>query len=52
MAWATPGSWTVKNWPCDEDGKNCGPTEGGVDTQYYVDPSTYVQSGKSPLGGA
>ena len=22
-AWATPGSWTEVNFPCDEDGGNC-----------------------------
>ena len=40
VAWATPGSFTVHNFPCHEDGKNCdfhkGPT---VMTQHYVDPS-------------
>ena len=42
VAWATPGSFTVHNFPCHEDGKNCnfhhddGPS---VSTQYYVDPS-------------
>jgi cathepsin X len=52
VAWATPGSWTVKNWPCDEDGKNCGPVDGGIETQYYVDPSADVQSIKRRLRGA
>jgi len=40
VAWATPGAFTVHNFPCHEDGKNCdfhkGPT---VMTQHYVDPS-------------
>jgi cathepsin X len=26
VAWATPGSYTVQNYKCYEDGKNCGPT--------------------------
>jgi cathepsin X len=52
VAWATPGSWTVKNWPCDEDVKNCGPVDGGIETQYYVDPSADVQSIKRRLRGA
>ncbi len=52
VAWATPGSWTVRNWPCDEDGKNCGPVDGGIETQYYVDPSADVQSIKRRLRGA
>jgi len=32
--WATPGTFTTSNYPCNEDGSNCGPT-----TQTYVDPS-------------
>ncbi len=32
-AWATPGSFTVHNFPCYEDGGNC------VTTQHYQDPS-------------
>lgn len=39
IAWATPGEYTVNNYPCDEDGKNC---NGG--TQTYVDPSTDVEA--------
>jgi cathepsin X len=35
IAWATPGEFTVKNFPCDEDGKNC---NGGI--QKYLDPSS------------
>ena len=39
-AWATPGQFTVHNFPCYEDGKNCidGPT-----TQTYEDPSKNVE---------
>lgn len=48
IAWATPQSFTIKNFPCDEDGKNC---NGGVETQYYVDPSTDDASVKRHLRG-
>jgi len=34
VVWATPGSWTVKNKACYEDGANC-----GVESEYYEDPS-------------
>ena len=34
IAWATPGQYTIHNYPCSEDGKNCGPR-----TEYYEDPS-------------
>jgi len=34
VVWATPGSWTVENKACYEDGSNCGP---GV--ELYEDPS-------------
>jgi cathepsin X len=33
VAWAVPGQYTVNNWPCHEDGINCGPT-----TAYYKGP--------------
>jgi cathepsin X len=33
IAWATPGNFTVANFPCFENGKNCGPV-----MQHYVDP--------------
>ena len=33
VAWATPGSFTVHNYPCYENGENC------VEHQQYVDPS-------------
>lgn len=40
VAWATPGAFTVHNFPCHEDGKNCDFHKGpSVATQYYVDPS-------------
>jgi hypothetical protein len=33
VAWATPGSFTVQNYPCYENGENC------VKTATYEDPS-------------
>ena len=38
IAWATPGAFTVANFPCNEDGSNCNGGE-SVRTQHYVDPS-------------
>ena len=35
IAWAVPGQYTVHNFPCFEDGTNCGPT-----TAYYRNPQT------------
>jgi hypothetical protein len=35
VAWATPGEFTVHNFPCYEDGKNCD----GNGKHVYVDPS-------------
>merc|ERR1712232_31412 len=40
IAWATPGTFTVNNFPCAEDGKNC--HADGV--QYYVDPSEDIEA--------
>lgn len=37
--WATPGSYTTMNYPCNEDGANCGPT-----TETYVDPADAVEA--------
>jgi cathepsin X len=34
IAWATPGSFTVINFPCYENGENC------VQQQEFVDPSS------------
>ena len=38
IIWATPHTFTTINFPCDEDGKNCGPS-----TQEFVDPSSDKQ---------
>ena len=45
-AWATPGQFTVHNFPCYEDGKNCVDGDGGGPTagaQTYEDPSKNVE---------
>ena len=39
IAWATPGQYTNRNFPCSEDGKNCAP-----DAEKYVDPSTDIDA--------
>jgi len=41
VAWATPGTFTVHNFPCSEDGKNCviKDDQPVVATQVYQDPS-------------
>jgi len=41
--WAVPGSWTVANMPCDEDGSNC---PAPADTGMWVDPA----HDRTPLG--
>jgi cathepsin X len=41
IVWATPGTFTVKNYPCREDGKNC---NGSSNVQYYEDPSSDVEA--------
>jgi hypothetical protein len=40
VAWATPGEFTVHNFPCYEDGGNCVDKPG---TQVYEDPSKNVE---------
>jgi hypothetical protein len=42
-AWATPGAFTVHNFPCYEDGGNC------VKTQYVEDPSKNVEKVQARL---
>ena len=37
VAWANPGSFTVHNYACYEDGSNC------VTTKYYEDPSQHIE---------
>lgn len=43
IAWATPDSFTVNNYPCYENGANC------VETARYVDPSAKVEEVKRRL---
>jgi hypothetical protein len=49
IAWATPGYFTIENWPCSEDGKDCGPTSAigtyrGTRVQHYIDPSSQLDA--------
>jgi hypothetical protein len=51
VAWATPGAFTIHNFPCSEDGKNCNDHKKGpkgsaaaVGTHFYQDPSTNLQA--------
>eukprot|EP00545_Synedropsis_sp_CCMP1620_P013925 CAMPEP_0119007708 /NCGR_PEP_ID=MMETSP1176-20130426/3188_1 /TAXON_ID=265551 /ORGANISM="Synedropsis recta cf, Strain CCMP1620" /LENGTH=342 /DNA_ID=CAMNT_0006959907 /DNA_START=15 /DNA_END=1043 /DNA_ORIENTATION=+ len=41
VVWATPKTFTVNNYPCDENGNSC---QSGVHTQYYVDPSQNTEA--------
>lgn len=44
VAWATPGAFTIHNFPCAEDGKNCNGKKKVMQTQHYVDPSKDMDS--------
>lgn len=48
VVWATPKSFTVNNFPCNENGDNC---QSGVATQHYVDPSQNVEAFQRRLRG-
>jgi hypothetical protein len=39
VAWVTPGQFTIHNFPCSEDGKNCVVKRAAVDTHVFEDPS-------------
>jgi hypothetical protein len=39
-----PGQFTVHNFPCSEDGKNCVIHKKAVDTEFYEDPSQHVEA--------
>jgi cathepsin X len=41
ISWATPGTFTVQNFPCAEDGKNCNLVES---SQAYIDASKSASS--------
>lgn len=61
VAWATPGAFTIHNFPCAENGSNCHATgtitstdattttAGAVTTQYYQDPSLNVDAARARL---
>jgi hypothetical protein len=44
VAWATPGAFTVHNFPCAENGDNCvvDDISSGRVTRFYKDPSLNV----------
>lgn len=44
VAWVTPGSFTIHNYPCAENGANCVIDKPGVATQFYQDPAHNIQS--------
>lgn len=44
VAWVTPGSFTVHNFPCNEDGGNCVVDKPGQVTQFYRDPAHDVEA--------
>lgn len=48
VAWVTPGAFTVHNFPCSEDGKNC-VIKKAVGTQHFEDPSKDVEALKRRL---
>jgi len=48
IAWATPGTFTVQNVPCAEDGSNCSGKQMFVD-QKYVDPSRVIEDVQTRL---
>lgn len=43
VAWATPGTFTVHNTACFEDGSNC------IESHHYKDPSKDIDSMKRRL---
>jgi len=43
VAWATPKSFTIKNFPCNEDGSNCHLHGEGMVAHVYEDPSKNPQ---------
>jgi len=53
VAWATPGTWTETNVPCDEDGANCSGSESMSTIQKeYVDPSMLMGTEQKSLRAA
>lgn len=46
IAWATPGHFTLRNFPCDEDGGNCSGNdeqETIMGTHFFEDPSQFAE---------
>ena len=44
VAWATPGTFTVMNFPCFEDGANCEVNALTMDQATYLDPSNDISN--------
>lgn len=44
ISWATPGRYSISNFPCAEDGGRC--SENESHSVEYVDPSNYYASQK------
>jgi cathepsin X len=44
VSWATPGRCTERNFPCDEDGKNCDGETTSSTYSTYVDPSVNMEA--------
>jgi len=49
IGWATPGDFTVENFPCGEDGTDCNNGNNRYKGQVYVDPSNNVEAIKRRL---
>jgi hypothetical protein len=47
VAWATPGSFTIQNVPCNEDASNC--KDSSLLAHIYEDPSTHHQINNNKL---
>ena len=48
VVWATPGTFSTWNFPCDEQGSNC---KGRDSSASYLDPSTFMKSAQSNIRG-
>jgi cathepsin X len=44
IAWATPGRFSVHNFPCSQDGCNCVKDQPAVTTQFYQDPANNIEA--------
>ena len=43
VRYLAPGQYTIHNFPCAEDGKNCNHKK-VVDSEHYVDPSKNMEA--------